>query len=168
MSAFRISEFAAAEYRRRAALGQAFVNAGRWTRDHANDRLRPWLALALILNADLDALDLFSDTREAINDEIAWRRTRNADGTWYCTESQARLAAADCICPRSVWAPELERARNQACDKLREGDDSAHHLASGLIAMCSVLHFDRNGRHHIAPYIPHIRAAETQAMQEAA
>lgn len=138
-----IAQLAALLYRRRAEKASAVVASGRMTRAQANALLRPWLAIACTVGADLPGLD------QAVADRRAGHET-------VLTPGHARWLAADDICPRSTWAGVLAGARDQAFDKMvADGNPINIAAARDLQRLCLALASDANG-HPIPPYRPAI------------
>lgn len=134
-----LPQLAALLYRRRAENASAVVASGKMTRAKANAHLRPWLAIACTLGADLPGL------KERVADRLAGHEQVLSPG-------HARWLAADEICPRSTWAGVLAGARDQAFDRFRT-DPSPPNAATArdLQRLCLALSHDANG-HTIPPY----------------
>lgn len=140
-----LAQLAALLYRRRAETASTVIASGKMTRDQAKAHLRPWLAIACTLGADLPGLE----------EAVAQRR---AGHEHFLNSGHARWLAADDICPRSIWAGVLAGARDQAFDKM-VADQNPITIAAArdLQRLCLALGRDVNG-HHIPPYRPAIDA----------
>ncbi|NKJ43684.1 hypothetical protein [Novosphingobium sp. SG720] len=145
-----LPQLAALLYRRRAEKATAVVASGKMTRDQAKALLRPWLAIACTVGADLPGLE----------DAVAQRRTGHEH---FLNPGHARWLAADDICPRSIWAGVLAGARDQAFDKFVQDSSLANAAAArDLQRLCLALERDVNG-HHIPAYRPAIDATAKAA-----
>ncbi|MCW1985362.1 UNVERIFIED_ORG: hypothetical protein M2348_001094 [Sphingomonas sp. R1F5B] len=140
-----LAQLAALLYRRRAETASAVVASGKMTRAQANAHLRPWLAIACTLGADLPGLEERVAERRMFHDHVLG-------------PGHARWLAADDICPRSIWAGVLAGARDQAFDKM-VADENPVTIAAArdLQRLCLALASDANG-HPIPPYRPAIEA----------
>lgn len=170
-----LPQLAAEEYRRRAAKAAAVVASRQMSRAQAEAHLRPWLAIACTLGADLPELaGLLKD--RAIQLAPAGRHggpnlSSGADiSTGVPTPPQVdgmtRWLVASDICPRAKWAPLLAAARDNALDRLHlDGSEEAVGTAAALLRITQALAHDING-HQVPHYradLRHARAAKHAA-----
>ena len=148
-----IPRIAAAAFTQRQQRARRAVGAGELTRAMAEDRLRPWLAIACRAGADLPELE----------DPLADLRQKDPAGNWLCSDAEARAVLADQICPRASWAPLLAKARDHA---LRDAEalalsprtppperDAALAHARALRALADHFTWDPAGSRHVPPYL---------------
>lgn len=103
-----LSQFAAAEFRRRQSLIQAEVTAGKMDRLRGEAALRPWFAIACMAWADLPEIN------EATA-QIAVRQIFPTSAHMGVTEAEARQLVAEHACRPSTMRAELSRARDAVC-----------------------------------------------------
>lgn len=151
-----ISRTAAAAFADRQQRARQLVANRGISRAAAEDKLRPWLAIACLAGADLPELA----------EPLAQLRTSGPAGEDIFSDAQARALVADHICPRARWAPMLGRARDEA---LRAADrftpagaarstpgleaerEAALTAARDLMRLAAAFAADPNGRHHVPP-----------------
>ncbi|MGA9220028.1 MAG: hypothetical protein WBZ57_02420, partial [Pseudomonas graminis] len=110
-----LSDLAARLFRVRAAQWEKRVRAGEATRDQANARLRPWLALACMAHADLPHYaDLLAERRTV---DIAFPELLRLN------EGRIRSLVAADIAPRAQVLAVLTAARDKAFDDLPDQGD---------------------------------------------
>ena len=143
MSPINLAQFAAQEYRRRGIFARRQVESGHWSRERADSRMRPWLAIACWVGADLHEFER----------PLADLVITNPDGTPFMSEAEARALISMDICPRRDWVNELARARDAALDKLA-GDHTELDLAKarGLAALADHLRFAADGKYPVPLY----------------
>lgn len=172
MTALTLPQLAAEEFRRRQIKARTVVATRRMSIAQAEVHLRPWLAIACSLGADLPELDDLLKAR-ARQLAPAGRHGGEADistggPTPPQTDGMTRWLAADDICPRRVWAPLLAAARDNAMDRLHlDGSEQAIGTAAALLRITLALAYDPNG-HHIPCYradLRHARARQNQPDQ---
>lgn len=78
-------------YRARQAHARRKVQAGDWTEQQAQEKLRPWLAIASLAKADLP--ELFDHTRDPLSQSLSKAPMLRANAL--ATLAQARDAAID-------------------------------------------------------------------------
>jgi len=166
---------AAEEFRRRQIKARAVVATRRMTKAQAEAHLRPWLAIACTLGADLPELaDLLQHRLGTpISGEApAGRHGGEADiSTGAPTPPQAdginamtRWLVANDICPRERWAPILAAARDNAMDRLHlDSSEEAIGIAAALLRITLALAHDING-HHVPPYRADLRQARAERL----
>ena len=108
MIATALSRAAAGLFTARQARAAEIVRNRGMSLHQAEAHLRPWLAIACLCGADLPELA----------EPLAERVTKRTDGSFDISEGEARGLVALDICPRKVWAPLLEKARDTALDAL--------------------------------------------------
>lgn len=166
MTVLTLAQLGADQFRRRQAKARAVVAARNMTRAQAEAHLRPWLAIACILGADLPELAGPLKDR-ALQLAPAGRHGGEADiSTGGPTPPQAdgthRWLAASDICPRAHWAPLLAAARDTAMDRLHlDGSEEAVTAAAALLRITLALAHDING-HPVPPYRADLRHARAQ------
>lgn len=153
-----ISRTAAAAFAARQQRAHQLVANRGISRAAAEDKLRPWLAIACLAGADLPELA----------EPLAQLRETGTDGAAIFSDAQARALVADHICPRARWARLLGRARDGAliaADRFtpaggarRSPADAAAHDAAlsdarGLMLLAAAFAADPNGRHHVPPFL---------------
>ena len=137
-----VPQIAAEQYTSRQIRAQMIVRYGGMTVAQAERHLRPWLAIACMAGANLP--EIAAKIGEL--DELAQTSKHPMN------PGELRWLAAEEICPRSIWAPVLARARDLAFDRFLESDDQGtHHAAVALGALARHLQHDING-HHVPPY----------------
>jgi hypothetical protein len=124
-----VSRLAAQAFTARQAAARRRFAQGEIALDTAVAHLRPWLAVACLLGADLPELD----------EMLADRRVFNVDGTAALTEGELRWLAADDICPRARWQPMLAKARDRAVDRSASGQAADIDEARTLSRLCAAL-----------------------------
>lgn len=144
MSPLPLAILAAEEFRRRQIKARAVVATRRMTKAQAEAHLRPWLAIACTLGADLPELADLLESREG-----------------------NRWLTADDICPRERWAPVLIAARDLAGDKLQMDGTDVFGTAA-LICIAGFLAYDVNGSHPIPAYDASKARQRSQARRAAA
>ena len=133
------------------------LRAGQVTQERTHAALRPWLSIALLCGAAITDLQLASETRGQLLDDLATLTFTPVDAD-EAERDYARLRArsliADEVCQRSVWAPILTRARDAAMALIADGGASEDDQLSAhqLVVICRHLAHDINGRHSIAEY----------------
>ena len=138
-----LSRAAARAFCQRQAKARELVRSGRMDPRTATDHLRPWLAIACRLGADLPELaEGLAGTRVV----QIWP----AEGARSFTDIEARALLADDICARRIWAPVLARARDHASAGPQDTPEQRE-AANALAAMARHLRFDPNGRHDVPP-----------------
>ena len=132
-----VSRFAAQEFRRLQAEARAAVASRQLTADKAERRLKAWLAIAALAQADLpelvEALIPYR-TRQVYRpkDGKGWR-----DETF--SETDARIALVDEeLSPDGLWRRELARATDAAV--ARAFDDATLARAGQFLALSRALH----------------------------
>lgn len=134
-----LPQLAADLFRQRQAKARIVVAARGMSKPQAEAHLRPWLAIACTLGADLPDLAGPLESREG-----------------------NRWLAADDICPRATWAPILAAARDIAMDRLHiDGSAEAIAAAAALLRIALALAHDING-HHVPPYRADLCQARVQ------
>jgi len=134
-----LPQLAALLYRRRKENASAVVSSGKMKCAQAMAHLRPWLAIACMVDADLPELAGRVSARMAGHEPVI-------------NETSARWLAADDICPRSIWAGVLAGARDAAFDRFVKDSSLANAAAArDLQRLCLALAYDPNG-HSIPPY----------------
>ena len=158
MSSFTpaISRTAAAAFADRQQRARQLVANRGISRAAAEDKLRPWLAIACLAGADLPELA----------EPLAQLRETGTDGAAIFSDAQARAVIADQICARARWAPMLGRARDEAqraADRFtpagaarrtpaqEDERQAALTAARDLMALAAAFAADPNGRHHVPP-----------------
>lgn len=137
---------AANEFIRRQRRAREIVRNGGMMRGAAELRLRPWLAIACLCNAELPELvDILED----------WRIMLVSGGaTLAVTDGELRQLAAHDICPRERWMQEFATARDAAFDRtVTDRGEQARVAAHNLHRLFLALQFDVNGL-HLPPYRP--------------
>lgn len=151
-----LANFAVRMFREWRAHGQRAFAAGKATEDKVNELVRPWLAIAVQLGADLpEVADHLAETVIFETGMDAAARARHAE--------MARLSYAD----RTATMAERRRAvaaeRNHALDKLAaeatpEKAQDLRHRAALLVALA----------HHLGVTTPYIPANLAQPERTAA
>lgn len=140
MTVLSLPQLAAEQFRRRQTKARAVVASRQMSTAQAEAHLRPWLAIACTLGADLPELVGPFESREG-----------------------NRWLAADDVCPRKVWAPLLAAARDNAMDRLHlDESEEAIGNAAALLRIALALAYDPNG-HHVPCYRADLRQARAAA-----
>jgi hypothetical protein len=168
MTALSLPQLAAEEYRRRAAKAAAVVQSRQMARSQAEAHLRPWLAIACTLGADLPELAGLLKDRAT---QLAPAGRHGAEGdisTGAPTPPQAdgmtRWLVASDICPRERWAPLLAAARDNAMDRLHlDSSEDSIGTAAALLRISLALAHDING-HHVPFYRADLRRARAEKL----
>lgn len=102
-----LANLAAGEFQQRQERANAMVRRGDMPADIVNARLRPWLAIACLLGANLPELD------EGLA-ELRVCQTFPGGEMGSRSEADARTILAADICPRATWLNALATARDAA------------------------------------------------------
>lgn len=137
-----IAALAADLFRQRQQRAGMIVRNGGMLAAQAERHLRPWLAIACLVGADLPQIaDLLAELRR----EVA------ALSGPAISDAGLRWLAAQEICPRATWVPVLAQARDAAFDRFVAEGQPAVRAAAELQRLCLALQHDVNG-HHVPPY----------------
>jgi hypothetical protein len=150
-----ISRAAAQAFRQRQAKARELVRSGLMDARRATDHLRPWLAIACLVGADLPELEDGLCGRRVVQ---IWPNDARKD----VTEAEARGLLADEICPRRLWAPVLAKARDDALHGPLETPEQCA-AAVALADLARHLRFDPNGRHDVPPPAITVPCTEKEA-----
>ena len=104
-----LAKSAARLFAQRQRAARDAVRTGRMDPRTATQHLRPWLAIACRIGADLPELEEGLANLRTV--QLVWPTNGAAPDV---TDAEARARLADEICPRSRWAPILAAARDRA------------------------------------------------------
>lgn len=131
------------EFQHRQRLARQAIASGEWTLTTAEERLRPWAAIAILAGADLP------EANEALSALASGLITSFADMPRDRAERLARSMLADDLAPPAVWEAVLMRVRNAALNALtgaEEPDSTPVTRGRALARLADAL--------GIAPWIP--------------
>ncbi|CDO35026.1 hypothetical protein [Novosphingobium sp. KN65.2] len=104
----------------RSAIADEYVTAGKWSREDADKRLRPWVAICLLAGASLDAMpaDVAAEV-EALRHPIVFIAGKGApvERDHVLPEDVARVDVANDWCAPLRWSRDLGEATNRAADR---------------------------------------------------
>ena len=123
---FDAASVAAGLFRARQSYASQMLGQGRLTRDKAEAKLRPWLAIAAAAGADLPELELHGNELYPDAGKPIVLRLR-----------------ADEICPATEWRPALAAARNAAIAACEGGEPAKITQARDLITLANTLGIER-------------------------
>lgn len=121
----------------RSGPAQAMVRAGKWTAQEADEKLRPWAAVAVLCWAAIFEARIAEHRRPIV---FYYGDGRPGDYAHQFGEDDGRADAARDLCPRSIWEPVLSQAAAAAID-VHEGRRTAQsrQAATDLLVICRAL-----------------------------